>query len=162
MIINVFCSASAKEIKNVRAWLLPSLEKQTFEGNINLYIINYNSDSGIVKFDINKNDRLKIFELSPPNRVGFGEAHNFAFDNVNPEKMFLIVNPDVYLTKNCIANLINKMEQSKDTAIVEARQLPFEHPKEYDPATGETPWASGFCCLIDSTFFKKVGGFDVL
>jgi hypothetical protein len=46
------------------------------------------------------------------------------------------------------------------TAVVEARQLPFEHPKHYDPQTGLTGWASGACSLARTTALVEVGGFD--
>jgi GT2 family glycosyltransferase len=44
--------------------------------------------------------------------------------------------------------------------IVEARQWPRAHPKEFDVATGDTPWASGAFSLIDSNVFAEIGGFD--
>ena len=34
----------------------------------------------------------------------------------------------------------------RHVGIAEARQIPLEHPKAFDPVTGDTPWASG--CLI--------------
>ena len=44
---------------------------------------------------------------------------------------------------------------------MEARQLPFTHPKDTPKEeTFETNWASGCCLLINSLFFEKVNGFD--
>ena len=49
-------------------------------------------------------------------------------------------------------------ESAVRVAIVESRQWPFEHPKEFDALTHETPWASGACLLIDSEFYRVAGG----
>ena len=80
---------------------------------------------------------------------------------MQPKEHFLIINPDVYMHEECIDRLIDTMRSSEGKAgIVEARQLPFEHPKEYDAKTKHTPWASGFGILVNSVFFAEVGGFD--
>ena len=161
--ITVFCSASSREMLRVCSLLVPSLSRQNFFENIDLYLVNY---AGVGKLEFSSefvciSPKLTIRELTPGKALGFGEAHNFAFESVRPEGYFLIINPDVYLHEECISRLIETMESSNGQAgIVEARQLPFEHPKEYDRETNETPWASGFGMLVRSEFFNSVGGFD--
>jgi len=44
--------------------------------------------------------------------------------------------------------------------LVEARQLPVEHPKDYNTTTGETGWATTACALIPTTLIKSIDGFD--
>ncbi|MGH8980887.1 MAG: glycosyltransferase family 2 protein, partial [Acidimicrobiales bacterium] len=44
--------------------------------------------------------------------------------------------------------------------VVEARQLPLEHPKAHDPVTGDTSWASGSCFLVRREVLEATGGFD--
>ena len=40
------------------------------------------------------------------------------------------------------------------------RQIPYEHPKAYDPVTLDTPWVSGAATLFRREAFDAVGGFD--
>ena len=42
----------------------------------------------------------------------------------------------------------------------ELRQIPYEHPKAYDPVTLESPWVSGAATLFRKTAFDSVNGFD--
>lgn len=157
--IDVFSAISEGELKTVMAWLIPSLEKQEKIDRIDLCLINY-TGKGQIYTGPEKIGKVFIKEIKANKNLGFGESHNFAFKKVKPENVFLIINPDIYLHKDCIAHMVRKFESDKAIGIVEGRQLPFEHPKEYDKKTGETPWASGACMMIRSEFFKKSGGFD--
>ena len=40
------------------------------------------------------------------------------------------------------------------------RQIPYEHPKAYDPATLDAPWVSGAATLFRREAYEAVGGFD--
>lgn len=158
-LIHVFCSVSSKEIEKLRAWLIPSLCNQRQVPEICLYLVNY-TGTGKIYDGPERMGRLRIEELSKGQPCGFGEAHNFAWSGVAPEDFFIIANPDVYCHQSCVSELMRTQRDNPDAALIEARQLPFEHPKEYEESTGYTPWASGFLLLIDSPFFKQVGGFD--
>jgi len=157
--LNVFCSISMSRIEEVNKLLIPSLQNQLSIKNINLYLINYKADNKITIQDFIRKDKIKMKVLNPKKSVGFGEAHNYAFKTVKPKGNFLIINPDIFLDRECIIEMIKVFD--KKTGLVEARQLPFIHPKD-GGQTGifETNWASGCCLLINSKFFKKIGGFD--
>ncbi len=73
--------------------------------------------------------------------------HILASRQIEPDKDEIIVlaNPDTYLAPSSLAKLVTAIED-KGVAIAEARQIPLEHPKVFDLATGDTPWASG--CLM--------------
>lgn len=158
-VINIFCSASSRESEKLRAWLIPSLCNQRRVPEICLYLVNY-TGRGKIYDGPARLGSLRIEELSKGEPCGFGEAHNFAYSETGPEDFFIIANPDVYCHQNCISELARARLANQDAALVEARQLPFEHPKEYDESTGYTPWASGFLLLINSPFFRQVRGFD--
>ncbi|MBB5360834.1 hypothetical protein HDE76_004082 [Rhodanobacter sp. ANJX3] len=71
----------------------------------------------------------------------------------------LIMNPDVMLAPDALIELVRPF-QDPLTGIVEARQLPIEHPKDYDKSTGETGWATTACALIRMDVLHKLSGFD--
>ncbi len=73
--------------------------------------------------------------------------------------MLLVLNPDTYPAPNALVELIKALDQP-DVGVVEARQIPLEHPRSYDSVTGETSWASGYCMLVDRSLFDELGGFD--
>jgi hypothetical protein len=79
--------------------------------------------------------------------------------NGHPSDLILVLNPDTYPSPTALFELVKTLDTS-GAGIVEARQLPLEHPREYDLITGETNWASGFCMLVRRELFDALGGFD--
>lgn len=73
--------------------------------------------------------------------------------------MLILINPDTYPNPTMIMELAKALRDPR-TGIAEARQIPFEHPKAYDPGTGETSWASGCCLAIPRRVFEQVDGFS--
>ncbi len=100
--------------------------------------------------------------LPTQGNIGFGQAMNRlmaeAFADEQTE-WFLCLNPDGALHHRCLAELLSLSRQAPDS-LIEARQFPEEHPKQYDPKTLETAWASGACLLIRRRIHQEIGGFD--
>lgn len=71
----------------------------------------------------------------------------------------LIMNPDVKLAPDALVHLLKTLQRPQ-VGLVEARQLPIEHPKAFDTSSGRTSWASTACALTSSEVFWEVGGFD--
>jgi N-acetylglucosaminyl-diphospho-decaprenol L-rhamnosyltransferase len=97
--------------------------------------------------------------------IGFGKGHNKIFSIV---KQDLTDNFDYYLCFNhdaiphplLLNNLLQKALETNDKGIYEAVQSPEEHPKVYNPETGETNWCSGACLLFPKEVYELLNGFD--
>lgn len=71
----------------------------------------------------------------------------------------LICNPDVIPDGRSLCRLLEVLADPA-VGLVEAKQLPIEHPHDYDPITGETSWGSGAFSLVRRSAWDEVGGFD--
>lgn len=89
---------------------------------------------------------------------GTAKGHNLMAENTQADVM-MIMNPDVILEPQCLCKLMAPLAK-KDIGMVEARQTPLEHAKEYDTKTGETEWASTACTVFKTDIYRKIGGFD--
>ncbi|SHJ17369.1 glycosyltransferase family 2 protein [Parasporobacterium paucivorans] len=89
---------------------------------------------------------------------GSAKGHNILAETCNTDYI-MIMNPDVILSAHFWGEIFKPFALDK-TGMVEARQTPLEHQKEYDIKTGETDWATTACALIRTSIFKDLKGFD--
>ncbi len=92
--------------------------------------------------------------------LGFGRGHN-ANARRGKSPFLLVINQDCIVEPGALERLVETA--AKDEAKVaawEMRQIPYEHPKAYDPATLDAPWVSGAATLFRREAYESVGGFD--
>jgi GT2 family glycosyltransferase len=92
--------------------------------------------------------------------VGFGRGHNANVAR-GCAPFVLLINQDCVLEPGVLEALVERAHADPpDVAAWELRQIPYEHPKTYDPVTLETVWVSGAAVLVRRSAFESVGGFD--
>jgi len=97
---------------------------------------------------------------SSPQNVGFGRGHNANAARGGAPYLF-VLNQDCVLEPGVLERLMQAATSSPpDVAAWELRQIPYEHPKSYDPVTLETGWVSGAASLFRREAFDAVGGFE--
>ncbi len=90
--------------------------------------------------------------------TGTSKGHNLMVE-LTPSEHLVIANPDIVVDARALWRLVSVLEDP-GVGIAEAKQLPVEHPKEYDPETGLTSWASGAFSMTRRSLFQELGGFD--
>ena len=147
--------------------LLESLAEDTRAPLARHLLIHDNSPDPQVAADILALARLRLggaFETvtveHAGENVGFGRGHN-ANAARGRSPWFMVLNQDCVLEPGTLEGLVEAAERSADdVAAWEPRQIPYEHPKSYDPVTRETDWVSGAASMFRRAAFEAVGGFE--
>ncbi|MBK6980632.1 MAG: glycosyltransferase [Betaproteobacteria bacterium] len=80
--------------------------------------------------------------------LGFGRGHN-ANAKRGTAPWLLVVNQDCIVEPGALERLVETAAKDDPrVAAWEMRQIPYEHPKAYDPATLDSPWVSGAATLF--------------
>jgi GT2 family glycosyltransferase len=147
---------------NSRRWipdLLASLEQISLP--IRAYFLDNGSTDGTPDVLANNVSSLPFpaYVLRSIHNNGFAGGMNLLAAQSQADFMFLL-NPDTRLEAGCLETLLTRAQADSRIGICDAKQLPREHPKAWDPLTGETSWCSGAAALIRRKAFDEVGGFD--
>ena len=103
---------------------------------------------------------VRVDVTRSPSNVGFGRGHNANAARCTAPFLF-VFNQDCILEPGILAPLLELAgSDARRVAAWELRQIPYEHPKAYDPVTSEVPWVSGAATLFRRSTFDAVGGFD--
>lgn len=91
---------------------------------------------------------------------GFGRGHNANLQQVQAPWM-LVTNVDLEFEPGTLPTLVaTACSDASEVAAWECRQKPFEHPKHYNPVTGETVWSSSACILYRVEVLRQIGGYE--
>ncbi len=92
--------------------------------------------------------------------LGFGRGHN-ANAKRGAAPFIFVLNQDCVFEPGALdAAVASAAADDARIGAWEMRQIPYEHPKEYNPVTLDTPWASGAALLLRRRAFEAVGGFE--
>lgn len=89
--------------------------------------------------------------------LGSARGHNRLLESSKADYV-LVMNPDVRLAPDCLVELIRTFDDP-GVGMAEAKQLPLEHPKSFQP-NGETSWAATACALFPQALMESLNGFD--
>lgn len=100
-------------------------------------------------------------EVIQQENLGFGMGHDRAIRKGQSDYC-LVVNLDLEFLPCSIVNAVTAAVNDRDPASAswEFRQVPFEHPKYYDPVTLEANWSSHACILLRRDAYIRCGGYD--
>ncbi|WP_158647816.1 glycosyltransferase family 2 protein [Nocardioides houyundeii] len=101
-------------------------------------------------------DRLEYVYFD--DNVGTAKGHN-ALARLSDSELLVTSNPDIVPDARALWRMAAAFADPS-VGMVEAKQLPFEHPKEYDEHTGHTSWAATAFAMTRRSVFEAVGGFD--
>lgn len=116
--------------KKYLPYCLPSLINQTYK-NIEINIIDNNSEDGTEKYIndiIKKTNKPGINYFKNKKNLGFSVGHNQGINNAKGEYI-LIVNPDIVLAGDAIAQLVSTMEKEPRAAAIGPKLLQWKIEK---------------------------------
>ncbi|MCQ2441331.1 MAG: glycosyltransferase [Clostridia bacterium] len=108
------------------------------------------------EFKDNLNITYKFFGFNS----GTSKGQNILFKECRSPYL-MIYNPDVVVSPTYFLEMMKPYEdKTENVGMTEARQIPIEHPKQYDTKTGEVLWGAMACVIIPSEIYKELGGLD--
>ena len=90
--------------------------------------------------------------------LGTAEGHN-RLAPLSTADFLVTSNPDVVPDARALWRMVSIFEDPS-VGMVEAKQLPVEHPKDYEDNTGITSWATTAFAMTPRSLFDELEGFD--
>lgn len=131
--------------------------------DLHLIIVdNLSTDDTLQKLKtIEEKNIFPKFTIIPSDKnLGFGLGCNEGARHGSSPYIFFL-NIDTEISFDAIKEIEEEIIRSNEkTVSFELRQMPYEHPKIYNPVTLDTSWSSGAAVVIRRDAFFEVGGFD--
>lgn len=106
----------------------------------------------------NKLEHIELIYKYFNENTGSAKGHNIMEQGTECSYV-MIMNPDVIVSPRFFVEIMKPFSDEK-VGMVEGRQTPIEHQKEYNIKTGETDWATTACAVIPTVLYDKLNGFD--
>ncbi len=90
---------------------------------------------------------------------GTSKGQNVMFESCKADYL-MAYNPDVVVCPDFFLEMMKPFSRMEKVGMVEAKQVPLEHPKEFDINNGIEPWGAMACVIIPSHIYKELGGLD--
>lgn len=132
---------------------------------LNVFVVdNHSSDGTLETLEMFKTENGQQFGnfqiIQNLKNEGFGKANNIGFAKGKAD-IVCFLNIDTEVFPDTFSALEKEVKTvSQEIGLWEFRQFPYEHPKLYNPITGETEWASGAAFAVRRSVFEEVKGFD--
>ena len=152
-----------KAISNLANAIRVEREQRRFLGQVTLYYGDASPERVLSEAEVEQ-IRKKYQDLFRFKYRVFGfnsvsaKGHNMLGEECESDYM-LIINPDVIMSPRTLIELMYPF-LDEEVGMVEARQTPIEHQKEYDVETLETDWATTACAVFSKALFDELNGFD--
>ena len=117
------------------------------------------TDDMIAELNEKYKDNLKLSYRFFGFNSGTSKGQNLMFKDCETD-YFMAYNPDVVLSPRYFLEMMKPYERMKNVGMVEAKQAPLEHPKEFDFSTGIEPWGAMACVIIPTEVYRELGGLD--
>lgn len=91
--------------------------------------------------------------------LGFSNGHNRIVEQLGDCEFIVVANPDIVVEPRAVWHLQAAFADPR-IGMAEAKQLPIEHPKEYQLGSGATDWSSGAFAMVRRELWEELGGMD--
>lgn len=131
--------------------------------DLKLFFVDNHSDDKTVELlnAYKKRGEFSEFKIiQQKQNLGFGTANNLGA-SFGTDEIICFLNIDTEVFEDSFERLNSIILKScAEIGAWEFRQMPYEHPKIYNPVTGETSWMSGAAFAVRRAVFEKLQGFD--
>jgi GT2 family glycosyltransferase len=153
----LFHNNSTEEILACLSSVSRAFENAKFLGLTHDFIIGFTekeTTAEVMNFINHQNINCQFFNENIYHSKGINKL-----SKLSDADFCFILNPDTVVAPDVFKNFLDK-EVTDKVAAIECRQIPFDHPKIYDPIFNKVTWVSGACVFIRREVFNLVNGFD--